>query len=158
MLFTNCAPAIARQGTESRRKWPGCHGLDLVVRPVGLACGRPRWFFDSMCAGVPPMTSEVDPATERELVVDHDDFLMVRAAERDAIVETELHAAGCAPPELPSREGIAFERVERRVVPDQDVAAQMGPPSRDEPQQVIESCGGVRHRRRVRLPWAPERK
>src|SRR5262245_41707489 len=64
---------------------------------------------------------------------------MVRAADGMTIVESEANVGMRSPPELPSRPWIAFECVERGVVPDQDVAAQLRPPLGDERKQCVES-------------------
>ena len=87
------------------------------------------------------MTGEIDATTKGELIVNDDDLLMMRAANGVTIVEPESHVAMRTPAQLPSRPRVALERVERGVVPDQDVAAKLRPPSRDERQQFVESGG-----------------
>src|SRR5687768_15806190 len=99
-----------------------------------------------MRARVPSMTGEIDATRKGELIVNNDDLLMMRAADRVTIVKAEPHVAMCAPAQLPPRPRVALERVERGVIPDQDVAAQLRPPSRDERQQFIEPRGCVRLR------------
>jgi hypothetical protein len=85
------------------------------------------------------MTGEIDAATEGELIVNHHDFLMMRAANGVTIVKPDSHVAMRTPTQLPSRPRVPLERVERGVVPVQDVAAKLRPLSRDERQQFIES-------------------
>ena len=110
-----------------------------MIRPVRLADRRrPRRFLEPVRARVPAMAGQIDAAAERELVVDDDDLLMVRAADGMAIVEAEPDAARHPPAEPPSRERIALERVERAVVPGQDVAAQVRAPAGDEREQLVE--------------------
>ena len=85
------------------------------------------------------MAGQIDAAAERELIVDDDDLLMMRAADGMTIVEAESHVRVHPPAQPPSRQRVALERVERGVVPDQDVAAKLRPLSRDEREQLVES-------------------
>ena len=100
------------------------------------ATGR---LFEPMRACVPAMAGQIDAAAERELVVDHNDFLMMRATDGVVVVEAEPHAARGSPAEPPSRERIALERVERGVVPNQNVAAKLWAPTGYEDEQIAES-------------------
>ena len=94
------------------------------------------------------MAGQVDAAAEGKLIVHDDDLLMVRTADGMTIVEAEMDAAMSAPPQAPSGPRVALERVERRVVPDQDVAMQAWLLAGDEPEQLVESR---RFRLRLRL-------
>ena len=84
-------PAIARQHAEAGGRGSRDHGLDFVIRPVCLAeRRRPRRFFRPMGARVPAMARQIDAAAERQLIVDHDNLLMVGAADGMMIVESEV--------------------------------------------------------------------
>jgi hypothetical protein len=73
-------------------------------------------------ARIPPAAREVEAADECDFVVHGDDLLVVRSAEGMAIVQTERHAR--AVPKTQGRPPLAFERVQHRVVPGEDVAVQ----------------------------------
>ena len=92
------------------------------------------------------MAGQIDAAAERQLVVHHDDFLMVGAADRMAVVESEPDLSRHLPPETPPRQRIAFERVERGMVPDQKVATKMRAASNDKGEQLVEPGRGVGRR------------
>ena len=139
-LLTHCAPTVAHEGPESGRRRATQHRLHLVIRPVRLAQRRrPGRLVGPVCGGVPPMPGQVDAAAERQGVVDDDDLLVMGAADRMVVVEAESHLSGHPPAEPPSRQRIAFERVERRVIPDEDVAAQLRALSHDEGEQFVEA-------------------
>src|SRR6188474_2094937 len=70
---------------------------------------------------------------------------MMAAANGVVIVKPKLHTSWHPPSEPPSRERIAFERIQSAVVPRQDVATQARPPSCDRRKQLVEP------RRRIRL-------
>ena len=94
------------------------------------------------------MAGQIDAAAERQLVVRDDDLLMVRPAEGMAIVELEADAARHPPAKPPSRERIALERVERSVIPDEDVATKLRAAPDHEREQLVEP--GRRVGRRLR--------
>ena len=100
-----------------------------------------------MRARIPAMARQIDAAAERQLIVDNDDLLMMASADGMVIVEPESHAARHPPSQPPARERIAFERVERAVVPRQDVTPKVRASPRDIRQQLIEP------RRRLRFVW-----
>ena len=129
-------PPIAHERAERGRRRPVHHRLHFVVRLVGLVAGiQAHGFLHAMLAGVPSMSGEIDPAAERELVVDHDHLLMVRAAQRVAGVEGEVQVPRHPPPEPQPGERIAFERVHGRIVPGQQIDLQQRRPPGDVPQQ-----------------------
>ena len=99
-----------------------------------------------MGARVPAMARQIDAAAERQLIVDHDNLLMVGAADGMMIVEPETNASRHPPSEPPSRQRIALERVERAVVPRQDVAAKVRASSCDMREQLVEPRRRVRRR------------
>ena len=88
------------------------------------------------------MSGQIDATAEGELVVDYDDLLVVGPADRNAIVEPEPDASRRPPTKLPSRERVALQRVERGVVPDEDVAAQVRASACDEASSSS-SCVGA---------------
>ena len=93
------------------------------------------------------MPGQVDAATERQRVVDDDDLLVVRAADRVMVVEAEAHLARHAPAQSPPRQRIPLEGVERGVIPDEHVAAKLRTPAHDEGEQRVQSSRWTRHRR-----------
>ena len=97
-----------------------------------------------MRARVPAMARQIDAAAERQLIVDHDHLLVMAGADGMTVVKPEPHASRHSPSEPPSRERIALERVERSVVPRQDVATKVRATSCDIREQLVEP------RRRVR--------
>jgi hypothetical protein len=91
-----------------------------------------------MRMGVPAVAGQIDAAAERELVVDDDDLLMVTAGDGVPIVKSKPYVPRHPPSQPPSRQRIALERVERSVVPRQNVAAKLGAATRDEGEQLRE--------------------
>ena len=71
------------------------------------------------------MAGQIDAAAERQLIVDDDDLLVMAGADGMMVVEAEAHAARRAPTEPPARQRFALERVERAVIPHQDVDTQL---------------------------------
>ncbi|MCW5890832.1 MAG: hypothetical protein KIT14_09790 [bacterium] len=87
-----------------------------------------------MLRGVPARGGEIEPADEGHGVVDHDDLLVMAAAERMLGVEPEAHAAMAAPARAPGREQLALQREHQREVPVEDVDAQVAP----RPAELVE--------------------
>ena len=131
----------ARRGSRPPVRSPSPAPRDTARRPCPAA--YPRGLLEPMRARVPAMAGQIDAAAERELIVDDDDLLMVDAADGMAVVEAEPDASRHAPAEPPSRERIALERVERGVVPGQDVAAKARSPPRDVREQ-LDRAGSAR--------------
>ena len=147
-LLPHGAPPVADQRAETGRGRAAQHRLHLVIRAVRRAHRRrPGRFVDPVRRGVPAMPGQVDAAAERHRVVDDDDLLVVRAADRVMVVEAEAHLARHAPAQSPPRQRIALEGVERRVIPDQHVAAELRTPAHDEGEQRVESSRRIGHRR-----------
>ena len=92
------------------------------------------------------MARQIDAAAERQLIVDHDNLLMMGGADGMVIVKSESNAARHPPSEPPSRQRIALERVECAVVPRQDVAPKLWASSCDKRQQLVEPRRRVRRR------------
>jgi hypothetical protein len=77
------------------------------------------------------MARQIDAPAERQLIVDHDNLLVMGGADGMVIVKSEPNAVRHPPPQSPSRQGIALERVECAVVPRQDVAPKLWASPRD---------------------------
>src|SRR5690606_27698949 len=60
-------------------------------------------------------------ADEGDRIVDHDELLVVRSAERVARVEAKADATVCPQSELEERQRLPIERVDHREVPREDV-------------------------------------
>ncbi len=91
-----------------------------------------------MVARVPPVSRQIDAAAKRQLIVNHDDLLVMARADWMVIIESEADPAWHTPSHPPARQRFTLERVERTVVPDQDVDTQVWTPLRDEGEQRIE--------------------
>ena len=94
---------------------------------------------------IPAVPRQIDAAAERQLIIDNDNLLMMGSADGMVIVEPESHAARHPPSQPPARIRIAFERVERAIIPRQDVTPKVRASPRDILQQFIKS------RRRLRF-------
>ena len=90
------------------------------------------------------MPRQIDAAAEGQPIVDHNDFLMMGAANGMPVVEAEPDPPRRSPAETQRAKWIAFERVQRRVVPDQDVAAELRVASDDVGEQLVEPQGRSR--------------
>src|SRR5690606_19665859 len=101
---------------------------------AGIAAAR---IASAVLARVPAAGAQVDPAAEGDPVVDHDQLLVVRAAERVLAVEPELDAPVRAEPEAHGGQERALERVEQREVPLEQVRAQAAPA----PHELVEELG-----------------
>ena len=120
-------PALAREIAERGRAVARHHHADVVERRIGLAAMIDApWVGDAVRARIPAAAREIIAAHERKRVVDDDHLLMMRRADRMAVVEAEGKAAVRAPVELVDRQPLAFHRVEHREVPRQHVAVQVG--------------------------------
>ena len=74
------------------------HHLHVVERLEGMA-GRihPGRIVGGVRGGVPAADRQVESAAERQRIVDHNDLLMLRAAERHDVVERKTDLLGSTP-------------------------------------------------------------
>ena len=83
------------------------------------------------------MARQIDAATERELVVNHDDLLVMRAAGRMRVVVAKADPAVRLPRQAVQRRPLAVEPEDHRVIPDQNVDLQLAAAA---PQVVEEAA------------------
>ena len=91
-----------------------------------------------MVARVPTVSRQIDAAAKGQLIVNHHDLLVMAGAYWMVIIESEADAAWHTPSEPPPRQRFTLERVQRTVIPDQDVDTQVRTPLRDKGDQRIE--------------------
>ena len=77
-----------------------------------------------MLGRVPPPLGDVEPADERNRIVDDDDLLVMRRINRVSRIEPERKTAVRAPIELVYRQPFALEGIKHREIPAQSVDAQ----------------------------------
>ncbi len=82
-----------------------------------------------MRGGVPALAGEVEPAAERDRIVDDDDLLMVRPAGRMRIVELEMNTPMRfpTPPETHFDGRFPIVRIDHREVPVENIDVQVAP-------------------------------
>ena len=103
-------PALARELRQRRRRLAVDHRLHVVERRIGRAgeIDAAR-IVEAMLARVPAPGGQVEPAGERHRVVDHDDLLMLRGAERQVVVEAEADPPRRAPAQRHDRKQLALD-------------------------------------------------
>ncbi len=118
------------------------HRVHVVERPVRhavlVAAAR---IVGRMRGRVPAGARQVEPADEREPVVDHDELLVMRRAARMRIVEPEPDAAMRAPAGPIHGRPVALQRVDHREVPREHVDAQIVAGGRERVQEGRERVG-----------------
>ena len=116
------APSARAQAPPARRGFAVDHRLHVMERRIGHAgeIDAAR-IVEAMRARVPAPGGEIEPAGERERVVDHDDLLVLRGAERQVVVEAETDLPRRAPTHGRGRKQLALVRIEDRIVPHQNV-------------------------------------
>jgi hypothetical protein len=92
-----------------------------------------------MLAGVPATRCQIDAAAESDRIVDDDDLLMMRAADRMRVVVPETDPAMRLPRQAVQRRPLAVEPEDHRVIPDQDVDLQLAAAA----HQVIEKAADL---------------
>ena len=94
--------------------------LHVVERVVGIAARvAAQRVVGFVLGGVPAPDGDVEPAGEGDGVVDDDQLLVLRGAERHRVVEAEAHAARRIPAEGIGGEQLALGCVEHGEVPEQ---------------------------------------
>ena len=91
-----------------------------------------------MLRRIPAGMREIEAADERDGIVDDDDLLVVRRADRMLAVEPELEPAVRLPVELEHGQPLALERIHHREIPRQRVRAQTAARCRHCVQEVAE--------------------
>ena len=135
-------PALARQLRQRLGGRTIDHHLDVVERPVGMARGIDALgVLRRMGGGVPAPDREVEAAGESHRIVDHDDLLVLRAAEGDRVVDAERHALRRPPAQRQARQELAFAGIEQGIVPQQEMDVQVGARPHQIPQEVGEIAG-----------------
>ncbi len=96
---------------------------------------------EAMRARVPAPGGEIEPARERERVVDHDDLLVLRGAEREVVVEAEADLLRRAPTHRRGRKQLALAGIEDRIVPHQNMNEELRTPFDDRGEEFDEAFG-----------------
>ena len=117
-----CCQRVARSLAERGRRLALDDDLHVVHRHVRLATeiAAPR-LRGVVGRDVPAAHGQVDAAAVRDVVVDDDELLVMRRADRQVTVEQDLDSLRFARAEDQARKELAVHRVEDRVVPQQDV-------------------------------------
>ena len=111
--------------------------LHVVIRRVGLSSRiNAVRIFERVRGRIPAPDGQIESAGIGDRVVDHDDLLMLRTAERRFAVETELHLIRRIPVERKLRKHFALERIEHREIPQQQPHRQSGPPLHERREKV----------------------
>ena len=119
-------PPRARPLAERSRGLALDDHLHIVHRQILLVVRiAATWFGGVMRRDIPPAHRQVDAAAVRDVVVDDDEFLVMRRAERQMTVEQNLDALRCAMAEDEARKELPVHRVEHRVVPQEDSDLQL---------------------------------
>ena len=135
-------PAVAAQLAERARGGAVDDRLHVVIRPIRLAIGVAAHGLAAGVLGrVPAAVREIETADERDRIVDDDDLLMVRRAERMLVVEAEVQAPVRAPVELVERQPFAVHREHHREIPRQHVHLQIAAALDDFVQEIAELLG-----------------
>jgi hypothetical protein len=93
-------------------------GLHVVEWPVGLAVNvAAQRLVDVVVAGIPTPDRDVEAAGERDTIINHDQLLMLRRADRYRVVEGKTDAGRRAPLQRHDRQDFPFAGVERGEVP-----------------------------------------
>ena len=121
------APAFARQFRERQRRVAVDERLHVVKGRIGHA-GRvdAPWLVESVLACVPAPRGQIETTTERHPIVDHDDFLVMRGAHRQVVVQAVADATRRPPMDRDVGKQLAFDGVKQGIVPHQEVDRQLG--------------------------------
>jgi len=93
-----------------------------------------------MAVGVPPFSRDVEPAAERDRVVDDHQLLMMTGAERERIVHPHVDPLGGGQHQVHGGKRLALAREERREIPQQEPDVEVAPGGDDVLQQWLETC------------------
>jgi hypothetical protein len=81
-------PAVLRDLGQRSRRRSVHHHLHIVKWRVRGAVGRhPPLLLDRVLRSVPAADRQIEPAGECQRIIDNDDFLMLRAAERHGVIQ-----------------------------------------------------------------------
>jgi hypothetical protein len=93
-----------------------------------------------MLGRIPSSSGQIQPADEGDGIIDHNDFRMMRGAQRVVAVHMEMHARMPSPTRTKKRKRFALERENHREIPDQDMDLQIRPPH----CQIVEIASQIR--------------
>ncbi|KXX64904.1 hypothetical protein AY586_02150 [Marichromatium gracile] len=132
--------ARARQLGERAGALAVDHQLQVVEGRVGLAVGvAPAGVLGLVRAAVPAPFTEVEAAAEGQCVVDDHQLLVVTGRQRVVVIEGEVQARVLAPGVDAEEQRFALERVDRRIVPEQDPGLEPGGAFEQGMEQFAES-------------------
>src|SRR6516164_6250929 len=81
----------------------------------------------SMLGCIPSSSGEIEAADEGQGVVDHDDFWMMRCANRVVAVHVKMKPWVSRPSGTEERQHLAIEGEDHREIPNQDMDVQIRP-------------------------------
>ena len=135
-------PTLARELDERRDDPTLDRHLDVMEWRIGLAVGiETARIVRPVRRCIPTPHGEIDAADEGHIIIDDDDFLMMRGADRVIGGKAQPQAAMPRPLAIEQREGLAFDRIDHREVPDQDVDAQVPPAAQQRIEERAELAG-----------------
>ena len=143
MLAGRDSPSIPRDLGDPPRRLAIHRDHQIVEGWIRLAVRDASRIVRAVVRGVPAPRREVEPAHEREPVVDDDDLLVVRARERVAAVEPEVHPPMALPAEAVQRRELAVGAEDHRIVPVEHVDAQLAAPPCEVVQELAERRAGA---------------
>jgi hypothetical protein len=140
-LAGGAPPAFTGKVAERLRDRPGDRHLHVVVRsPDAVVDFAATRVAGPVLGGVPTPAGEIEATGKRQPVVDDDDLLMMRTAQRTLIVHVETDAAMCLPVQAVDRQPLAMQRHQHREVPVEHV----NPQAPVLPHQTVEECAQFR--------------
>ncbi len=144
--FASCRyPAIAAQFGQGigdiafhqhRHIVPG--GVEFAIRQL------PANILVKMSARIPAVGSHVDPAADREIVIDDDDLLVVAGADRVRGIVLEIDPILERPADQVEHHQPAKQRFDEREIPLEDVDAQARGALCEPDDERSETCGEPR--------------
>ena len=81
---------------------------------------------EGMLRRVPTTNGQIEPARKGDRIVGDDDFLVLRTPKRRLVIETELDLVRRRPVERQLRKQLALERIEHRIIPEQQPDRELG--------------------------------
>ena len=126
-MAARCLPALARQLAQRLRHRPFQDRGRVVPGCVGAAIGPDAARVAvAMLGRIPAVAGHVDAAAEGQAIVDHDDLVMVRGAQRRGAVESRVDARMGHPAHQREDGGAAEQRAQRADVPAQQEDLEVG--------------------------------
>ena len=134
-------PALAGDLGKRARRSAVDHHLHVMERRIGLPAGSTRSGLSMRCSEVSQRRMvRSSPPENATRVVDHDDLLVLRGAERHGVVEAERDLLRRAPLQRQARQQLAFVGVKQRIVPEQQMDPKLGPAAHQGAEEIGRAC------------------